>query len=74
MFLYFCFTVLTNSAIKQIESYKDSDPNYTIRRQMEHEHGEAKQIDCLRRVYIISFLIFCFNQTLLNTKIVLNTV
>ncbi|VDI39927.1 Hypothetical predicted protein [Mytilus galloprovincialis] len=42
-------TVLTNSAIKQIESYKDSDPNYTIRRQMEHEHGEAKQIDCLRR-------------------------
>ncbi|XP_052057585.1 leucine-rich repeat and calponin homology domain-containing protein-like isoform X4 [Mytilus californianus] len=42
-------TVLTNSAIKAIESYKDSDPNYTIRRQMEHEHGEAKQIDCLRR-------------------------
>ncbi|XP_076097238.1 uncharacterized protein LOC143067675 isoform X9 [Mytilus galloprovincialis] len=42
-------TVLTNSAIKQMESYKDSDPNYTIRRQMEHEHGEAKQIDCLRR-------------------------
>ncbi|XP_071159897.1 leucine-rich repeat and calponin homology domain-containing protein 1-like isoform X9 [Mytilus edulis] len=42
-------TVLTNSAIKQMESYKDSDPNYTIRRQMEYEHGEAKQIDCLRR-------------------------
>jgi hypothetical protein len=35
---------------KVIESYKDPDPNYTMRRQMEHEHGETKQMDCLRRV------------------------
>lgn len=46
----FCVLVLTNSAMKVIESYKDPDPNYTMRRQMEHEHGEAKQMDCLRRV------------------------
>ena len=42
--------MLTNSAMKVIESYKDPDPNYTMRRQMEHEHGETKQMDCLRRV------------------------
>lgn len=41
--------MLTNSTMKVIESYKDNDPNYTMRRQLEHEQGEAKQLDCLRR-------------------------
>lgn len=49
-----CFIVLNNSTMKVIESYKDNDPNYTMRRQMELEQGEAKQLDCLRRVRLNS--------------------
>ncbi|OWF41575.1 Leucine-rich repeat and calponin homology domain-containing protein 3 [Mizuhopecten yessoensis] len=41
--------VLSNSTMKVIDSYKDSDPNFTIRRQMDQQREEVETMESLRR-------------------------
>ncbi|XP_069104075.1 leucine-rich repeat and calponin homology domain-containing protein 1-like isoform X5 [Argopecten irradians] len=41
--------VMSSSTMKVIDSYKDSDPNFTIRRQMEQQREEVETMESLRR-------------------------
>ncbi|XP_060082648.1 leucine-rich repeat and calponin homology domain-containing protein 1-like isoform X4 [Ylistrum balloti] len=41
--------VMSSSTMKVIDSYKDADPNFTIRRQMEQQREEVETMESLRR-------------------------